>query len=252
MARARTVLLLLVVAAATLAPAAGHARSTRPKPVFTNDCSSHELLVPMTRQQAQSYLPKGFTPTTGAADLEEQVYLSFATLQCHGPVGQELRLVVSFMHVNAPKRYAHPDTDEIFIFAVTGEGAGLDRFARALCAEDVIGEGDMRVTSSIARSDAGVGRGSTEVASEVLSASMNVATGGAPINRAGARRWIYPRGDGYGFFDEAHSLNFISLGAGNIVFTEPFLDLPPALAGGGIIDVYEQMMFTPPPTCRAR
>jgi hypothetical protein len=249
MARIRTAVLILAIATASLVPTpSGQAVPARPR--FVSDCIDQTTLIPMTRQQAQTYLPEGFSPVGGVVGQGQQVYFEFMSLRCGDLNLPTLELVVAFVGVEAPERYSNDDTPERFIIDMVGEGSSLPGMSRALCMENVAVHGEVSSTHTMNRTEFGSARGSSTVESPVLFANFNLAASGTDSTAGGAVRWLYERDGKIDYFDSAYSVNFTSIGSSTVRFLDTYLDFPPVAQGFGFYDAYDQMMFVPPPGCR--
>jgi hypothetical protein len=216
-----------------------------------SDCVSQKVLVPVTRGQAQGYLPKGFSPTVGAAGQSEQVYFEFVSLMCGDQNLPVLSLVAALITVKAPARYSSEETLEQYVIDIAGAGTGLRPLATAMCVSDVVVDGQITSSHRIDRAEVGTARGNTTVESPALVATFDVAASGTDYADGSAVRWLYERDGKISYFDSAYSINFLGVGSSVIRFSQPYLDFPPVVPAGAIYDAHDQMMFVPPSDCRS-
>jgi hypothetical protein len=249
MTRTRVALLVVAIAAASLVPAT--AGDARPRTTHFKDCIVQKVLLPITREQAQSYLPEGFSPVAGVLGQPETTNLEFVTFTCGDSDSPELDLVLAMLLVEAPARYGSQGMSEQFILDMVGAGPRLKELTKAVCIEDFVQKGEIAtdIALEILEGDTGFGLGTTTVESPVLSGTFDSYVGGQLDPASSSVRSFYERGGKIRYFDSAHSLTFLGLGVGDAVLTSGYRDLTPVAEGAAIFQARDHQMFVTPPGC---
>jgi hypothetical protein len=240
-------LALAVTLFAALPAGAGARRA--PAPSFSN-CHDHAAAVEVTRAQAQSYLPEGFTPYNGAADQGEVVHLYVDTTVCGG-TEPTLKMVKTYLAVHPPAELDGQATGEYFVLDAGASGAIGDRLRKQLCLGSFLDEAEIQLTPVDDSLETGPAGATATVESPSVSATIAVA--GARVDSDGLvkYRWFYEREDeGLDYFDTIYVIDGLAMGSGEVVFGQPYRDLPLAAPA---LDLYRFIgtTFYPSPSCRA-
>ena len=228
-------LLVFITAASLIVPGVSADAMPAGKDYRTR-CQTLSATVPVTREQAQSYLPPGFRSMQGSADQEEVPYVYISSFVCGEDLASpSLTMAAAGLLAQPPKRYQMGDSGANFVLAATIGGPEAQRFETSYCLEDLFVDGGEIAQAEHAKS-VDVLAGQSTVASEVLSLTMETGTVTIMAGEPSTTRWFYEGDNGVEFFDWWEIRDYVRLGSGTVRFDQPFLDLPLAAAGPALAE----------------
>ena len=240
--------ILCALALLVVAVPSTHARPAR---AIVMDCWNQQALVPISRVQAQSYLPEGFAPSVGALGQSAVPYLYVETIQCGQEQAPELELGVISLAVEPPSESAAPEAADLYILDVVGSGARVGALQKLLCL-DVLEAGEIDTVQDPDKDLGGVSTGTSDVSGNELDLTFNVVTNGTETAGGAPMRWHFQTEDGFDYFDSYQQESYISLGGGRVQFHQPYRDLPPVVSAIAFYDEIAGIIFAPSAACKAQ
>lgn len=232
------------VAAASLSPSAAAAPRTRS--IELTDCSEHTAFFPIPRAQGRDYVPAGFDPAAAPADNDNLTNFYVTSWVCGDPENPALELALTHLVVDPPR---DASASNRYLVDVVAEGPAAASLRKVTCVPAEAAAID--VTGEAVRSPIGPQASvtATSVTADSVSASFTVSAERTSGWGSEDVRWFF--GDGKRFFDSSAALLFWGIGSSSVVFSEPYLGLPPASAGASRQSVGD-VTFSAPSSCRTR
>lgn len=238
------------IALALALPAGAAARPAGEK-VVLSDCYENTAFFPIPRDDARLYVPSGFDPAAAPADQESTTNFYVRSIVCGDVSSPDLEMVVTYLSVNPPKRYATERGTELFVLHAGAEGPDAAAVQEDLCLGGLFEDASIELTQQRAQSPLGfgpeAGAARTSVTSGFLSAEFVVAAEGSTTPMRDEARWFF--GNGRTFFDAEYDLSVWGIGSSAVTFTQPYLELPPG-SGGASVQSLADIAITPPRGCR--
>lgn len=236
------------VALAASLLAAAPAGAARSREISLAGCHEHSAFFPIPRNQARGYVPAGFEPVAAPAYNENLTNLFVTSYVCGDPAAPELEMVTTHLVVEPPQEFATKSNH--YVIDVGIEGPAARGFRKTLCLGGVADEAAISVTQERAVSPLGAEAGAarTSVSSDFMSTEFVVSAERTDGWVSDHTRWFF--GDGSRFFDSAMDLEAWGIGSSVVTFTQQYLDVPQAAAGGSKQAVADEMTFSTPYACR--
>ena len=222
-----------------------------PARTIVMDCWNQQALIPISRDQAQSYLPEEFAPGVGAAGQSAVPWLYVETIQCGDEQAPELELGVISLAVEPPPESAAPEGGDRYILDVVGSGARVRALEKLLCLHG-LDAGEIDTVHDPDKDYGGVSRGSSDVSGTKLDLTFDVTTNGTETAQGYPMRWHFQSTDGFDYFDAFQQESYISVGGGHVEFHRAYRDLPPVASAVAFYDHAAGIIFSPSPACKAQ